>query len=816
MLKNYFTVAIRNLYKQRGYTFINMFGLALGMASFMLILFFVRYEISYDRFYTDYHQIYRVTLHQPGNVYLGTDHYAVTPPPLASVLREDYPDVVSATSVRNQSALLSVGEDHFWEEGLRADGYFFDVFDLSLLQGDPAQALGSPQTIVLTSQLAKKIFGNENPINQQIEVEGEEPYTITGIIEDVPANASIKYSFITAHISHQDYARRISENLWGSSNVHTFLKLSEGTSAAEFSALLPDLVLQYRYRGNTDLSARERDQYLLQALADIHLGPFINFDIGFQGETQHGVKGNKKFVYLFLAIGVVILLLACINYMNLAISRSIKRVREVGLRKSVGANRVQIIGQFLSESILISLLALLVALLLVEWFTPYFSGMVKRPIETVVSFNASLMLWGLLLTLIVGTIAGSYPALYMSWQKPIDVLKGSDKQRTSRFSFQRILIVSQYTASIALVACAITIYQQLNFMRTKDAGYQKEQIVTMPIQLANNDLRARFEQVRTAWMRNPNISDVTASSSLPVYTDWQAEISGWDESSEGEVMQIYINPITYDFFDLFGLEMAAGRVFSIDRSSDATETAIINETAARSLGWQPQEALGKQFIEGRGASMRTIVGVVKDFHAHSLHHEIRPLAFYVADERADYASSINYISAKLQTENVEATLEEMRSAVMAVSSYPVEFKFVVDEFDQLYEEDRSLGDTIIFFTILALLIASLGLFGLAAYSAEQRTKEVGVRKVLGASAQSIVMMLLKEFTGLVLIAGVIATPLAYYAMQHWLEGFAYRITVGPEIFLITILSSVLIAVITVGNQTLKASLADPVKCLRYE
>ena len=816
MLKNYLTIALRNLYKRKGYTFINMAGLALGMTCFLLILFFVRYEFSYDRFYPDADRIHRVTLHQPGNVYLGTDNYAVTPPPLASVLRDHYPDVSTATSLRNRSALLSQDNKHFWEDGIWADAHFFDVFSIPLLQGQTETALQQPNSIVLTEGLARKIFGRQDPLNQVITVGGSDTFTVTGLVADPPRQSSIKYNFITSILSHADYARRIEENLWGSSNVHTFVRFTEDAKAADFEAKLPALVETYRYRGVTDIPPENRDQFFLQSLADVHLGPFLNFDIGFQGETQNGVKGNRTFIYLFMAVGLIILLLACINYMNLAIARSIKRAQEVGLRKVVGAQRTQIIGQFLSESILISALALLVALALVELLIPYFSEMVNRPVQSAYSEHPLIIAGLFLLILIVGLVAGSYPALFISALKPIEVLKGKMAVSRSRFNLRQALIVGQYTASIALIACGFVIYQQLDFIRNKDLGYELDHIVTLPIQQDNDALRYNFDRIENEWLRISGVSAVTASASLPVYTDWQAEISGWEGSTDDEVLQIYLNPVQYNYFDMYGIEMAAGRAFSEENTTDAVGAAIINETAARTLGWTPAEALGKQFIEGRGQSIRTVVGVTKDFHAHSMHLEIRPYVFYIADERADYASSVNYFAARIQGANIEETLDNMRTVVAEVSPYPASFRFLDDQFDQLYKADRSLGQTIAFFTLLAFLIASMGLFGLAAFAAEQRTKEVGIRKVLGASEGTIVTMLIKEFTGLVMLAALLATPIAYFVMQRWLEGFVYRITIGPEIFVVTVASSLLIAVLTVGNQTLKAALADPVKSLRYE
>ncbi|MEM8488718.1 MAG: ABC transporter permease [Bacteroidota bacterium] len=816
MLKNYLKVTLRTLYKNKGYAFINTIGLAFGMASIILIFQFVQHETSYDRFYTNVDQIYRVNLYQPGNAYLGTDRYAVTPPPLSGVLRNHYPDIDHATSLRNRSALLSVGDQHYWEEGLWADKHFFDVFSIPLLQGNVHSALASPDAIVLTKTVANKLFNGEDALNQVLQVGDEGLFTVTGIAPDAPVNASIKYGFITSHYAHASFARSITNNIWGSSNVHTFFSLKEGVDIEDFEAKLPGLVFDFRYRGDTDIPAASRDQYFTQALSDIHMAPFINFDIGFHGETRNGVKGDKRLIYLFIALGCVIILLACINYMNLAIARSIRRSNEVGLRKAIGARRIQIAGQFLSESILIAGLALVLALLAVELLTPFFASMVDRPLTSNQVYDFRLLAAGALLIVIVGFVSGSYPAFFMSGLKPIDVLKGKLNTRHSRFSLQRLLIVGQYTASMVLIACGFAIYQQLHFIKNKDLGYDLEQVVTIRIQQENHQLRNGLDRVREAWLENPNVSAVTASSTLPVYVDWQSEISGWEGSNPEEVLPIYMNAVDHNYLQLYGIELTTGRDFSVDVSTDEVAAAIINQSAARTLGWTPEEAIGKQFKMGRVASTRTIIGVAEDFHAHSMRSEIRPYVFYLASEKTDLAASVNYLSAKIHPDDLQGTLASMRASLRDISPYPVEFRFLDDRFAQLYHADESLGKTIGFFTFLALIIASMGLFGLAAYAVERRTKEIGLRKVLGAPVATLTHMLLKDFVWLVLIAALVATPIAYLTMQYWLEGFAYRIEIGPGIFLTTIALTFTVALFTVGHQTLKAAFANPVQSLRHD
>ena len=800
--------------RQKGYTFINVVGLAFGMTSLLLITQFVRHERAYDTHYKDFQHIYRLIEQEPGNFYLGTDYYAVTPPPLAGVLREHYPEVRTASSIRNRSALISSNDAHYWEAGLWADEFFLDLFSLDLIRGNNKTALLNTHSILLTESISRKIFGDQDPINQMVVVGDSTLHTVTGILPDVPVTSSLKYSFVTPHRGHPGFARSTERNIWGSSNVHTFLALKEQASAQDFASKLEELVLNFRYRGNTDLPEAERDRYVLQALGEIHLGTYLNFDIGFHGETQNGVKGSALLLYIFIAIGIVILLLACINYMNLAVARSIRRANEVGLRKSAGAEKGQIMRQFLSESVLISLLALILAAMLSNGILPLFAHLVDRPLELITLSDVGLLTRGVLLVLVVGLISGSYPALYMASLQPATIVKGPYNARRSRFNFQRILIISQYAASIALVACGLVIYQQLKFVQNKELGFQIDHVAYIEIQQDNEELRKGFDRLKASWLTNPGVSEVAASSSLPVYTDWQGEISGWEGSEENEFLPVYINAVSLDYIELFRIEMAAGRPFSAEVASDITKAAVINESAAKALGWEPYEAVGKTFFEGRSNSERTIIGVARDFHSHSMHLEISPYVFFIAAEETDYASSLNYISARINPINYSETIAAIKESARGISPYPFEFRSVIDEFDKLYSSDKSLGETIGFFTIIALIIASMGLYGLAAFTTEKRTKEIGIRKVLGASVSRIVHMLVKEFTWLVVIAALLGTPIAYLAMHYWLEGFVYRIQVGPEVFILTTLGALFIALTTVGHQALRAALSDPVKNLR--
>lgn len=798
MLKNYLKIALRNLWRQKGYASINIFGLAVGLACFILIVLFVQYEFSYDRFYENSDNIFRIVQQQPGNNFLESDYYAVTPAPLATTLVEDFHEVTDATTIKDQSALLSLNNQHFWEKGLWADAGFFEVFGIPLLRGNPEMVLDNPNSIVLTESLARKIFGNQDPIGQTILYKDQDLYLVTGLIADIPLNSSFTYTFITSIQSQDDYAQNLADNQWFKNWWYTYFVLANGTDDAQFQEKLQTLADTHLYAGGENEIDNNRTQYLIQPLTDIHLGRQFNNDMG--------AKGNITYIYLFLVIALVILLLACVNYMNLAVARSVRRGREVGLRKIVGAKRRQLIYQFLGESVLMALLAFGLALVMSDLLVPIFGHLVERPIHMDFSENALLLPGLLVLVVLVGLLSGSYPAFFMASLRPLQVLVGKGDSRAGHFRWQRLLIVGQYAASIALVVSSFVVYQQMQYVQQKDAGYDREHVVS--VRVNDEAVRENYTAIREEWLRDPHVIATTYSYHLPIEIESRAEIRGWEGSSEDDRLTVYINNSGYDFLDVFGMELAAGRSFTREMTMDSTSASLINETAARSLGWTPEEAVGKHFMAGD--EEKTIVGVLKDFHMHSMHMQIMPLIIVFDPD------FMGYISAKVRPENLPGTLALLEQTVKQFTPYPFEYQFLNDRFDQLYKKELRLGETFGFFTILALLIASLGLFGLAAYAAEQRIQEIGVRKVLGATVTNIITLLSKDFLKLVIIGFVIAIPIAWYAMNQWLQDFAYRIEIGPGVFLMAGGIAILIAVLTVSWQSVRAALMNPVNSLRSE
>jgi len=581
---------------------------------------------------------------------------------------------------------------------------------------------------------------------------------------------------------------------WNNNSYYTFFELNEGADRVvlenKFEALIKKYQLPEDYADYPF-----KDKYFVQPITEAYFQSGINFDIG--------QRGNIKVIYAYSAVALIVLLLACVNYMNLAIARSIKRASEVGLRKVVGAVRRQLIGQFLGESVFIALLSLILSVGLTYAILPFFGNIVERPIGFNLISNTWLLPALLMLVLLVGLLSGSYPAFIMSSLKPIEVLKSKLNAKVSGFSLQRFLIVFQFASSIVLVICSLVIYQQLNFMKEKELGFNKEDVVT--IQLKDRSLLTKFQTLSTEWSQHANIIATTLSSHVPVDISSSTLIK--KNPSDQDKMAIYQWSVEYGFMDVFGVHLLAGRNFSPDLKADGEESFIINETAARALGWTPQEAVGQQ-VDYNGP--KTIIGVVNDFHMLSMHLPIQPLLVRYADTYG------RFISLKIKDENTPQTLAFIEQVFKKNSVYPFEYEFLSDTHNKLYNSELKLGEVFGFFTIVSMVIASLGLFGLAAFMTGQRTKEIGIRKVLGASMQSIVLLLSTNILLLVLVGFAIAIPLGWYSMNLWLQDFAYRINLAWWIFGLAGMLAFLIAIVSIGYQSIKSASANPVDSLKSE
>lgn len=796
MFQNYFKIASRNLLKQKLYSVINIAGLTLGLTCFMVILLYVQHEFSYDNFYPNTQRIHRVYQKQAGNEFMGTEYFAVTPAQLARIMMEECPEVTHATTVQRTFGLLSHNETNFWLEGIAADAEFFNVFRISFQEGNPQTALTDGRSIVLTQTLAQTVFGDQDPIGKAFRYQdGEEDFTVTGIIPDPPANASFKYSFVIHLLYSAGYAEEIKRTGWNNNSYYTFFELAEAASIPDLENRFAKLLKKYQLPEDY-ANYSFKDQYFAQSLTDSYFQSGVNFEIG--------QKGNLKVIYAYAAVALIVLLLACVNYMNLAVARSVKRAREVGLRKVVGAMRKQLIAQFLGESVLIALFALVLAIGLTYSVLPFFAKIVERPVEFNLLTNPWVVPALLALVLLVGLLSGSYPALAMSSLKPVDVLKTKSDIKISGFSLQQFLIVFQFVASIVLIISSVVIYRQINFMKNKELGYDKENVVT--IWIKDRPLREKFDVLANEWLQHPGVIHTTMATSLPADISSSTLIK--KTAADKDHLAIYQWSVGADFLNVFGMELVAGRTFSEEIKSDVSqENAIINETAARALGWTAEEAVGKQFDRGGAV---TIVGVVKDFHMLSMHLPIQPLMINYTNFWG------RFFALKVKPTEMPQTLAHIESVFKKNSIYPFEYQFLSDEYNKLYNSEMKLGEVFGFFTITSIVIASLGLFGLAAFTASQRTKEIGIRKVLGASVQQVVFILSKSFAWRILAAFIMAVPIGWYAMNIWLQDFAYRIEVAWWIFALAGLSAFLLAGISIGYQSIKASLANPVDSLRSE
>lgn len=795
--RNYLKISIRNIFKQKLYSGINIGGLTAGLTIFILIMLYVNHEYSYDSFYKDGDRVYRIYQQQFGNDATAGSTFGVTPAQLAHAMRDEVAGLEATTTVDVSSGLLSNADEHFWEQGLYGDEQFFRVFPIPFLEGNSQKAFDDPLSVVLTRSLARKIFGEKDPIGAQLKYQSEQFLTVTGIVGDAPANSSFDYTFIVHINANGEYKNRAARALWAGSSFHTFVKLAEGVQPAEIESKLPALQKKY-YDPVSYANYPYSDYYHLGKLSDLHMGgPVMNADIG--------IKGNSRSVDLLMIVAAIILVLACVNYMNLAIARSIKRAREVGLRKAVGAVKRQIVVQFLGESMLFALLSLLISVVLVYLLLTPFGNLMERTIP-LDFLNNFVLLPGLpMLVIAIGILSGSYPAFVMASLLPIQVLKGKMEKTGGGRSLQRSLLVAQYSISIVLVVCSVGIYMQNEYMQEKNLGYDRDHVLTF--RSRDYHLLEHRDALKNEWMQHPDIISSTLISHLPVNIVSSYVINDEPGSRTDDDLHVFEIQADYDFLDVFNMKLLAGRYFDRDRPNDSKESYVINETAAKALGWTPGEAVGKQIWDEGPV---TIIGVVADFHMHSLHQRIRPLLIKL---RGNW---VHYFCLKISPDKIQETIAFIDQTVKKRSAYPTSYEFLDDSFNKMYKSETSLGKIFGLFTILSIVIASLGLFGLAAFMSAQRSKEIGLRKLLGASIENIMVLLTKDFMIMVLIAFVIAIPVASYSMSKWLETFAYRIEMQWWMFGGAGLLAALVALFSVGYLSMKASMANPADSLKSE
>ena len=807
MIRNYFTIAFRNLLKYKFISAINLFGLTVGLSCCLLILTYILNETSFDRFNDKADRIYRVgrTFFGPtGDVSLDLGAVA---PPFGPLLKNDFPDIEKITVLLpNGTSTFKYGEKIFNEtQGMFADENLFSFFNIKVLRGNPANALSDPFSIMLTPEVAEKYFGKEDPINKVIRLDQQFQFKVTGIFEKLPGNSHWHADHLLSFNTLKDSAIYGEKNLktnFGNNSFYTYLLLPQKYNTSILERQFPAFIdknMPPAKNGKSKTSDFTR--LTLQKLTDIHLKSHLDSEIG--------QNGDIKKVYIFSAIALFILLIACINYMNLSTARSSLRAREIGVRKVVGARKSELIAQFLIESVLVTWLALLLALVITALALPALNKISGQQIPIDLLLQRQILVPLILAPFIVGVLSGIYPALFMSSFKPITVLKGLFKVSGANVSYRTVLVVVQFSISIILIISTAIVFQQLKYMQKKNLGYDKDYIVT----LRNNPLlNNSYEGFRRELLQNPNIKEAGRSSRIPtgrLLNSRDALIQVGNSMAPANTGFKFV-AADHDFVPTYGIKIVAGRNFSRDFGTD-TASFIINEAGLASLGLKnANDLLGRPFKYGR--TNGKVIGIMKDMHFESLHQKIVPLLL-------EHPASPNYgtISIKLNGKNIPSALSYIEKVWKKyLPEVPYQYTFLDERFNQLYEAELKQGTIFTIFAFIAIFIACLGLFGLSAFTITQRVKEIGIRKVLGATTGNIVSLLSGDFLTLVIVAAIIAFPIAWYTMHKWLQDFAYRINIPWWIFIVAGILAAMIAFITISFQAIKAALSNPVKNLRTE
>ncbi len=808
MVKNYLTIAWRNILKHKGYALINITGLSTGIACCLLILLYVQNELSYDTFHRDADNLYRFTREFVGSAPM---QFPYTPLPLVPDLQTEFPGIQTMRVAGNGPWSLIRHEQHQFQETriYWADSNAFDFFTFPLEQGNPATALATPNSVVITKEMAAKYFGTENPLGKIINVDNTYDLTVTGVMRPLPANTHFHPDFLASFSTRYPFFSPANWQEWGSNFIYTYFKLPPDYSLDRFQAQLPAFLQKYASQGHKTTVLH------VQRVTDIHLHSHLD------GELEP--NGDSTVVLLFTVISLFVLLIACINYMNLATARSALRMKEIGIRKTLGAGRSKLIAQFMGEALLISFVSLLVGVTMSELALPAFNNLAGKTLSSSFILNPSLALTAAGIGLLVGLLSGGYPALILSSLRPVTILKGSGNPTVAGRRLRQVLVVSQFTISTALIVCTMVVRHQMDFVRTKNLGLDKDRVLLVSI--PDSAVRNRFDLIKADFRAQAGVVDVGGAQIAPAqalvnsnaFPPALASASPLARSEPARFASEWVFrfvSVDDELFSTLNIPLAAGRYFSRAFPTDAS-AFIINELAVKKYGWKSaDEAIGKELISGFGGPQQEIgpiVGVVKDVHFESLHEPVKPMVYLY---RPRFVGSFVIKIAADDVRGTYAALE--REWHRIVPNWPFVNKFLDRDFEALYRSDERVGSVFASFSMLAIIIACLGLTGLGAFVIEQRTKEIGIRKVLGATIGQLVLLLTFDFMKLVALAFVIASPLADLAMNNWLKDFAYRVTIGPGIFLVAGGVAILIAWITVSTLSVKAALADPARALRYE
>ncbi|TFG77169.1 MAG: FtsX-like permease family protein [Flavobacteriales bacterium] len=813
MFKNHIKIAWRSLKKQPFLTFLNTFGLAIGMAGGLLIALYIYDELSYDKMFADADRIHRIN----ADIKFGGDarEFAVTPPPMAAALKSDFSEVELVTRFRTRGSALvrkSDSEDNVKEEHTTyVDHTFFDMFGIKMLAGNPENALKEPNTLVMTKTAAEKHFGIGNAVGQSLLLNNEETYTVAGVIDDFPKNSFLReYSIFEAMEGYED-SKAVD---WGSNNYQTFIKLIPSANVADIQQPLQEFLgkyvipgVQQFMPGITEEQFKAAGNYLIYStipLTDIHLNSERVAEISANNDIQS--------IYILSFIAIFLIVLASVNFMNLSTAHSLKRSKEVGVRKTLGSNRMDLVGQFLIESGLISFLSLVLALILALIALPFFNALADKDIS--MPFTSPIF-WLVLFgsVLLLGLFSGSYPAFFMSRFMPVTVLRGGGQNSIAGGNVRNSLVIFQFAISVFLIVSTLVVYQQLKYIQEKDLGFSKDQVLIInDVYAAGSKTTSFKEQVRQlSFVKNATLSSFFPTPSSRSDSTFSPE-EGATNQENAVSMQTW--SADYDYASTMDFQFVAGRDFDKNFGSDST-AIIVNETAVRVMKSTPEEAIGKRYTHDLGSEnprYYNIIGVVKDFHIASLREDIDALNLYLGDDADAYAMAV-----KIEPGDFENAIDQIEGIWNTiVPGQPFDYYFMEDAFNDTYQSERRLGNIFFIFTILSLIIACLGLFGLAAFNAEKRVKEIGVRKVLGATVNQISTKLTLDFLKLVGVAILISLPIGWYAMNKWLEDFSYRIEISWWVFALAALLAITIAILTVSYQSIKAAIMNPVKSLRTE
>jgi putative ABC transport system permease protein len=797
MLKNYLKAMVRNLLKYKFFSIINVGGLAIGLASVILIMLWVNDELSFDRFNTNGRQIYRVVSDWEKYNWQGFDG---TPEPLATAVKEQIPEILDALRIASRTEVnINYNNKSFYENGgVISDPSLFKIFSFKFIDGAPETVFKDPYDVVITEKMAEKYFGNENPVGKILTIEGKSS-KVTGIIENIPANSHLKFDFVSSF----QFINNLSDygTNWNAYNFVTYLMVKEKSNINEISRKITEIALK-----NNSTQVSMGANFRLQGLFDVYLHS-KDFERSFISLE------NSTYIYAFSIIAVFILFIACINYINLTTARSFGRSREVGMRKTLGANRINLIRQFLGESVIISFIAGILAILLVELFIPFFNSLAGKNLS--INFaNQTVILIFAIMIFATGILSGLYPALILSSYKPVEVLKGNTKFGFNGNVLRRMLILVQFSLTISLIIGTIIIHNQMKYIQNKNLGFDKKNIIYLPIK---GEIGGKYSVFKSRLLENRDVLSVSAQTYSLAKKNYHISGPGifWEgkDQNQNKDIDFILSGIDYNLFNTINIQLKDGRYFSKEYASDFESGIILNEQAVKEM--EIKSPVGKR-IFNLDTKPLTIVGVVSDANFQSLHHKVQPMLFYPVNDFSKIGNE-GIILVKYAGNDIEKVLSALKATWREINpDMAFDFNFLDDTYDQLYKKEKRTEVILNCFSILAIILSCMGLSGISSYIIEKRTKEIGIRKTLGASISSIIYLLSRQLILLVLLANFIAIPLAGYFMNEWLQNFAYRIDMNWWLFLVSGLIALIISLVTVGFQAIKAAIANPIKSLRYE